>query len=71
MNAQELRIILFNKGWLTIENIMASNEVGVYGVEAKEISSLLKSLAVQGKLDVKAGIASGPRMYRLRRTPNV
>ncbi len=65
MTTNELGKFLIGRGWMTINNIMASN---TFAASAPQIARHLKSLTVQGKLDVKPGFNSGPRMYRARRT---
>ncbi len=63
MQVSDVERFLTNKGWMTVSNIMSGLPMAV---GQKEVGLLLKALTVQGKLDVQPGVASGPRMYRLR-----
>ncbi len=64
MKEQQLRQFLTDKGWLTASNICSN---GFLGTNEPEVRAVLKGLTIRGELDVKAGFASGPRMFRLRR----
>ncbi len=64
MREQQLRQFLDNKGWLTINDICSN---GYLGASSPEVRTVLKGLTVRGELDVKAGFASGPKMFRLRK----
>ncbi len=64
MKEQQLRQFLTDKGWLTVSNICSN---GFLGTTPPEVRTVLKGLTIRGELDVKAGFAAGPRMYRLRR----
>lgn len=63
MQAVDVERFLGNKEWMTLDNIMSGMSTAA---GQKEVGRLLKSLTTQGKLDVQPGVASGPRMYRLR-----